>query len=115
MIKKSPKGMKVLRNPTDPISIDRDRSVAGLLEKMESISFQGRNLATAHQLWLSMLSDNCTVFMGMAGALVAGGMQSRGAPDQESIYRCSGYNRRKYVCRFARDARTTSLYRFTRL
>ena len=75
MIKKSPRGTKILRNPTDPISIDRDRSVAGLLEKMESISFQGRNLATAHQLWLSMLSDNCTVFMGMAGALVAGGMR----------------------------------------
>src|SRR5882724_2611880 len=75
MIKKSPKGLKVLRNPTDPLSIDRDRSVAGLLEKMESISFQGRNLATAHQLWLSMLSDNCTVFMGLSGALVAAGMR----------------------------------------
>src|SRR5947209_4677689 len=75
MIKKSPKGAKLLRTPTDPVQIDRDRSVAGLLEKMESISFQGRNLAIAHQLWLSMLNDNCTIYMGMAGSMVAAGMR----------------------------------------
>ena len=44
MMKRS-KASKYLKNPTYPIQIDRDRSVAGLLSKMEATSFQGRNLA----------------------------------------------------------------------
>jgi deoxyhypusine synthase len=42
---------------------------------MERISFQGRNLATAHRIWLKMLQDDVTIFMGMAGALSAGGLR----------------------------------------
>jgi deoxyhypusine synthase len=74
MMKRS-KASKYLKNPTYPIQIDRDRSVAGLLAKMEATGFQGRNLATAHQVWLNMLQDNATVFMGVSGALVAAGMR----------------------------------------
>jgi len=74
MLKKQ-KSARFLTTPTRPIQIDRDRSVAGLVEKMEGISFQGRNLARVHQVWLNMLSDNATIFMGLAGALVAGGMR----------------------------------------
>jgi deoxyhypusine synthase len=72
---KRTKSAKYLKTPTYPIQIDRDRSVAGLLAKMESTGFQGRNLATAHQVWLNMLADNSTVFMGISGALVAAGMR----------------------------------------
>lgn len=46
-----------------------------MLEKMEHISFQGRNLAIAHQLWLQMLSENAVVMMGMSGALIPAGMR----------------------------------------
>jgi deoxyhypusine synthase len=74
MMKRS-KASKFLKTPTYPIQIDRDRSVAGLLAKMEGSSFQGRNLATAHQVWLNMLADNSTVFMGVSGTLVAAGMR----------------------------------------
>jgi deoxyhypusine synthase len=42
---------------------------------MERISFQGRNLATAHRIWQKMLQDDVTIFMGMAGALSAGGLR----------------------------------------
>jgi deoxyhypusine synthase len=42
---------------------------------MERISFQGRNLATAHHIWLKMLQDDVTIFLGMAGALSAGGLR----------------------------------------
>ena len=42
---------------------------------MERISFQGRNLATAHRIWLKMLEDDVTIFLGMAGALSAGGLR----------------------------------------
>ena len=53
----------------------RDRSVAGILMKMEGAGFQGRTLADAHNLWLEMLADNGTIFMGLSGALVAAGMR----------------------------------------
>jgi deoxyhypusine synthase len=42
---------------------------------MERISFQGRNLATAHRIWQQMLDDDVTIFLGMAGALSAGGLR----------------------------------------
>jgi deoxyhypusine synthase len=42
---------------------------------MEKISFQGRNLAAARRIWERMLADDCTVFLGAAGALSAGGMR----------------------------------------
>lgn len=69
------KGAKYLTKPTQPLNVDRDRSVPGLLEKMEHISFQGRNLAIAHQIWLQMLAENALVIMGMSGALVPAGMR----------------------------------------
>ena len=69
------KGAKFLTKPTQPLQVDRDRSVPGLLEKMEHISFQGRNLAVAHQVWLQMLQENAVVLMGMSGALVPAGMR----------------------------------------
>jgi deoxyhypusine synthase len=69
------KGAKYLVKPTDPLQIDRDRSVPGLLDKMEKISFQGRNLALAHQIWLQMLQENAVVLMGVGGALVPAGMR----------------------------------------
>ena len=69
------KGAKYLTKPTQPLQIDRDRSVPGLLDKMEHISFQGRNLAIAHQVWLQMLQENAVVMMGLGGALVPAGMR----------------------------------------
>ena len=42
---------------------------------MERISFQGRNLATAQRIWQKMLEDDVTIFLGMAGALSAGGLR----------------------------------------
>src|SRR6266446_199539 len=69
------KSSKYLTAPTRPIQIDRDRSVAGILQKMEGAGFQARTLAEAHNLWLEMLEDNSTVLMGLSGALVAAGMR----------------------------------------
>jgi len=66
---------QILANPTRPLSIDNKKSVAALLEKMQGISFQGRSLATAYQIWKRMLADRCMIMMGMAGAMVPGGMR----------------------------------------
>jgi deoxyhypusine synthase len=43
--------------------------------KMEGAGFQARTMADAHNLWLEMLGDNGTIFMGLSGALVASGMR----------------------------------------
>ena len=69
------KSAKYLTAPTRPVQIDRDRSVAGILTKMEGAGFQARTIADAHNLWLDMLGDNGTIFMGLSGALVAAGMR----------------------------------------
>ncbi|MBX7218580.1 MAG: deoxyhypusine synthase family protein [Blastocatellia bacterium] len=74
MMKKA-KTSPYLKHPTQPIQIDRDRSVAGLLTKMETSSFQARNLAGAHNVWLNMLDDNTTIILGLSGALIPAGMR----------------------------------------
>ncbi|HEV2178276.1 MAG TPA: deoxyhypusine synthase family protein [Terriglobia bacterium] len=66
---------QILSQPTRPVSIDGQKNVAALLEKMQGISFQGRTLATAYQIWKRMLSDRVMIMMGMSGAMVPAGMR----------------------------------------
>ena len=72
---KKAKASKFLTVPTRPVPIDRDRSVAGLLEKMEGAGFGARQLAEAHRIWLDMLDDNTTIYMCGSGNLVTSGMR----------------------------------------
>ena len=71
MTKKS----RFLRVPVEPFAIDPDTTADAMLARMERVSFQGRNLATARRIWEKMLGADCTIFLGMAGALSAGGMR----------------------------------------
>jgi len=66
---------QILSNPTNPLAIDSRKSVAALLEKMHGISFQGRALATAYQIWKKMLGDRVMIMMGMSGAMVPAGLR----------------------------------------
>src|SRR6478672_2484945 len=66
---------RFLRAPVEPFVVAPDAAADDLLERMERISFQGRNLATARRIWEKMLGDDCTIFLGMAGALSAGGLR----------------------------------------
>src|ERR1041384_3554248 len=72
---RKPKASKYLTTPTRPVQVDRDRSVAGLLEKMEGTGFGGRQLAEAHRIWLDMLGDNTTIMVAASGALIPAGMR----------------------------------------
>lgn len=72
---RKPKPSKYLTVPIRPTQVDRDRSVAGLLEKMEGAGLGGRQLAEAHRIWLDMLGDNTTVFVAASGALIPAGMR----------------------------------------
>src|ERR1044072_5451855 len=72
---KKSKSSKLLTAPTRPIPVDRDRSVAGLLEKMEGAGFGAKQMAEAHRIWLDMLDDNSTVYLCGSGNLITSGMR----------------------------------------
>src|SRR5213083_2980894 len=69
------KRSRFLQVPIEPFTIEPDLTADAILEKMERISFQGRSLGVAHRVWQKMLDDDVTIFMGMAGALSAGGLR----------------------------------------
>lgn len=70
-----PNKSRFLRVPVEPFVVEPGLSAADVLSRMERISFQGRSLATARGIWERMLAGNCTIFLGLAGALSAGGMR----------------------------------------
>jgi deoxyhypusine synthase len=72
MIKKK---SRFLQTPIEPFAVEAGLTADQILARMERISFQGRNLATAHRVWRKMLEDDVTIFLGLAGALSAGGLR----------------------------------------
>lgn len=71
MTKKS----KFLKVPVEPFVVEPGASAEDVLTRMGRISFQGRNLATALRIWQKMLGGGVTIFLGVAGALSAGGLR----------------------------------------
>ena len=66
---------RFLRKPVEPFVVSAGATTDDVLARMERISFQGRNLGTARRIWEKMLGSDCTIFLGIAGALSAGGMR----------------------------------------
>jgi deoxyhypusine synthase len=71
MAKKS----RFLTTPVEPFRVEPGLTSEAILARLERISFQGRNLATAHRVWQKMLADDVLIFLGVAGALTAGGLR----------------------------------------
>src|SRR5882762_5344398 len=71
----SKKTSRFLQTPIEPFVVEAGLTADQIVARMERISFQGRNLATARHVWQKMLEDDVTIFMGMAGALSAGGLR----------------------------------------
>ena len=69
------KKSRFLQTPIEPFTVEGGLTADQVLARMERISFQGRNLATALHIWQKMLQDDVTIFLGMAGALSAGGLR----------------------------------------
>jgi deoxyhypusine synthase len=69
------KKSRFLQTPIEPFVVEGGLSADQVVARMERISFQGRNLATARRIWEKMLRDEVTIFLGMAGALSAGGLR----------------------------------------
>ncbi len=64
-----------LKLPVEPFLVEPELTANQILDRMERISFQGRNLGTAHKVWQRMLGDDLLIFLGIAGALSAGGLR----------------------------------------
>jgi len=75
MVFQMPPKSRFLRVPVEPFRIEAGLGADEVLKRMERISFQGRSLATARNIWQKMLAADCTIFLGLAGALSAGGMR----------------------------------------
>jgi deoxyhypusine synthase len=71
----NPKKSKFLTHPVEPFTVEANLTAEEILRRMERISFQGRNVATAHRIWQNMLADDVLIFLGIAGALSAGGLR----------------------------------------
>jgi len=61
---------KFLHRPITPFKIDKSANVAGMLNAMKNISFQGRTLAQCFAIWKKMLREDILIFPGLSGALV---------------------------------------------
>jgi deoxyhypusine synthase len=51
------------------IEVKNGKSVSELLKEMSQTGFQGRKLGEVVDVWASMLEDEVTIFMGLAGSL----------------------------------------------
>jgi deoxyhypusine synthase len=69
------KKSRFLRTPIEPFRVEPGLGADEVLRRMERISFQGRNLASAHRIWQKMLEGDVIIFLGVAGALSAGGLR----------------------------------------
>ncbi|MDD1674881.1 MAG: deoxyhypusine synthase family protein, partial [Methanomicrobiales archaeon] len=59
------------RNPVRPTN-----NVADLLREMSLTGFQGRKLGETVEVWSRMIQDpDCTILMGLSGAMIPAGMQ----------------------------------------
>ena len=70
-----PKKSSFLKVPVEPFVVEPGLTGDEILQRMERISFQGRNLAAARRVWQRMLADDLLIFLGVAGALSAGGLR----------------------------------------
>jgi deoxyhypusine synthase len=66
---------KFLKISTHPLEVEGIKNTAQLLENMSGISFQGRNLSTALSIWKEMLKKDMVIFLGLAGAMIPGGLR----------------------------------------
>jgi deoxyhypusine synthase len=67
---------KHLQTPTIPFLPDSSKSTAQILNEMLGISFQGRSLGIAFDIWKRMLQDEVVIWFGLSGAMVPAGMRS---------------------------------------
>ncbi len=58
-----------------PFPVTEGASASQIVDRMGRTAFQARNLGQAARIWEAMLRDQCTIFFGLAGAMVPAGMR----------------------------------------
>jgi deoxyhypusine synthase len=61
--------------PTVPFTVNPEDSVEAVLTKMRNVSFQGRTLAVALDIWDRAVRSGSRIFLGLSGAMVPAGMR----------------------------------------
>jgi deoxyhypusine synthase len=74
-MKQTQRKKQLLSVPTRPFEPVGASTVSEVLERMQGTAFQGKNLGIAFDVWKKMLADDCTIMMGMSGAMVPAGMR----------------------------------------
>ncbi len=64
-----------LTHPVIPFAPEKYSSIHEAVEAMGETAFQGKNLSIALDIWIKMLQDGATIFLGLAGAMVPAGMK----------------------------------------
>ena len=63
--------------PIKHINIKREMKVSELVENMSEMGFQAKKVSEASEILSEMIKDNdCKIFLGLAGAMVPGGMKN---------------------------------------
>jgi deoxyhypusine synthase len=70
------KRKKYIKRSVRPVTIGDGIGVSELVTRMGETAFQGKNLSLATDVWEEMLQRRCTVFFGLAGAMVPAGMRN---------------------------------------
>ena len=65
-----------LSTPVSSLTLDEDLDVLKLVDGMGKTAFQGRNISRAKEIWVNMLEDETTIFLGLAGAMIPAGMRN---------------------------------------
>ena len=117
----------LLERPIEPLVPSRTRSVADLVRAMSGMSIQARNVGGCYEVLEQMLRDpdRPTIFLGLAGPLIAGGLRqviremieqglvdvvvSTGAILYQDIYQARGYQHYRGTPE-ADDAKLRELY-----
>ena len=100
---------KLLSTPVEQLDLEQIGSVRDLVRSWSRTSIQSRSIAECSQVYENMISDPArpTIFLGLSGALIAGGMRkvirdlieagfvdvivSTGAIVYQDIYQAQGY------------------------
>ena len=61
--------------PVTPLSVTPGSSISELVAGMGGTSFQARSLSHAVDIWAQMITEEVTIFFGLAGAMVPAGMR----------------------------------------
>lgn len=69
------KRKKYIKKNVVPFKVKNNSNVSDVLKRMGDTAFQGKTLSIGTDIWEKMIHTDCTIFFGLAGAMVPAGMR----------------------------------------